>query len=163
MMLAGAFALLLSIALLAARRATTGTVVCALQAFLVALALAAAVPAAALLGFALNGIALPLCFRQFMPPEPPAPRRSPGFWLAAFAIVAVSLVVFHRLAAGAAIVLLGLLLVAQGPSPVLGLLSAQNGILLVAGSIPEMPPATLLASAVPLLPAMFLAESWLRR
>ncbi len=173
--LCGAFALILSFALLCQRRLRMAVWLCAAQALLVALAagLQATLPLAlfALAAFALNGLALPLALLRAGHRADGQPGVAPPVMvLPALLLVAVAVAVAMRLGIGTrtaalavalSIVLLGLLRSAGTPS--LGLLSAQNGFILAAGAIPGLPPLALAVVAVPCVPALMMALDWLRR
>ena len=180
--LAGSFALVAAVALLCAGRARTALHLCALQALLAAAAYGARGPgwaAIALVAFALNGVALPLILARLSDQRALAPviamRGGMTAWLAALALLLVSVVTFAQampggvnelLAAGSSIVVLGLLLAAQRAHPLaqaVGLLSSQNGIILVAAASPDLPLTAVLAFVVPFVPAMMAANAWLRR
>jgi hydrogenase-4 membrane subunit HyfE len=178
--LAGSFALLLAVALLCARRITTGLHLCALQALLASAAFAARgweFSAIALVAFALNGAVLPLALqrlseRRALPPVMAMRHGMIWAWLAALALLVASAAIFAQaapggaIAVGSSVVLLGLLFVVQRSHalvPALGLLAAQNGVLLVAAAVPGLPAVTLIAIAVPLVPAMMVANAWLRQ
>jgi hypothetical protein len=176
--LAGAFALVLAIALLCVRRTGTAVFVCAVQALLAAAALGASdwhVAIIALLAFALNGLALPLTLRRILRRpgmSPIANLRGRGVvsWLAALVLVAVSAAIFTQIRTaepGEALVLgSSIVLVAQRShplAPALGLLSSQNGLLLVASATPGLPLLALMVVVVPFVPALVLANAWLRQ
>jgi hypothetical protein len=174
--LAGAFALVLAIALLCVRRTGTAVFVCAVQALLAAAALGASDWHVAIIAL----LALPLTLRRILRRpgmSPIANLRGRGVvsWLAALVLVAVSAAIFTQirtaepgeaLVLGSSIVLLGLLLVAQRShplAPALGLLSSQNGLLLVASATPGLPLLALMVVVVPFVPALVLANAWLRQ
>jgi hydrogenase-4 component E len=184
--LAGALALALSFVMLFAERIDTVLRVCALQAMAAAVAAgaqgwaehAATLCFAALLAFALNGLALPLVLRWLAGRTtlPSAAGRRCGFAisaLAAAALVAVSVAGalrltqsgrFDPLALGLSILLLGLLLLALRPHPLLpalGLLSSQSGVVLAACGIPGLPLPSLVLAVVPLVPTLVAASVWL--
>jgi hydrogenase-4 component E len=183
--LAGALALALSFVLLFAERIDTVLRVCALQAVAAAVAAGAQGWAehtatlcfAALLVFALNGMALPLMLRRLARRTtlPSAAGRRCGFAISATVaavLVAVSVAgamrltqsgQFDPLALGLSILLLGLLLLALRSHPLLpalGLLSSQSGVILAACGIPGLPVPALLLAAVPLVPALVVASVW---
>jgi hydrogenase-4 component E len=184
--LAGAVALALSFVMLFAERIDTVLRVCALQAMAVAVAAgaqgwaehAATLCFAALLVFALSGMALPLVLRRFAGRTtlPLAAGRRCRFAISALAaavLVAVSVAgamrltqsgQFEPLALGLSILLLGLLLLALRSHPMLpalGLLSSQSGMVLAACGIPGLPVPALLLAAVPLVPTLVAASVWL--
>lgn len=174
--LAGALALALSIALWLARRIRIGAWVCAVQAVLAAMAMAAAgrLPVEiAIVAGALNGAALPFVIQGGGPAVLPAPARPALAWPAVFALLAATAAVFaklgepgHQAAFGAAVLLLGLGSFARAPAGAwraLGLLSAQNGIVLAAGGLPAVPLATAVAAAVPMIPMLVVGEKWVRQ
>jgi hydrogenase-4 component E len=184
--LAGAMALALSFVLLFAGRIDTVLRIGALQAMAAAVAAgaqgwaehAASLCFAALLAFALNGMALPLVFRRLAgrTTMPSAAGRRRGFAISATAaavLVAVSVAgamrltqsgQFDPLALGLSILLLGLLLIALRSHPLLaalGLLSSQSGMILAACAIHGLPLPALVLAAVPLVPALVAASVWL--
>ena len=184
--LAGAMALALSFVLLFAGRIDTVLRVCALQAMAAAVAVgaqgwaehAATLCFAALLVFALNGMALPLVLRRLAGRTtlPSAAGRRCGFAISALAaavLVAVSVAGAMRLtqsgrldplALGLSIMLLGLLLLALRSHPLLpalGMLSSQSGMVLAACAIHGLPVPALLLAAVPLVPTLVAASAWL--
>ncbi len=184
--LAGALALSLSFAALCAGRIGAVLRVCALQALAAALAAgaqgwaqhAASLYLAALLAFALNGLALPLLLLRLSGRTTmPSPIRwRYGFVVsvaAAFALVAASVAAvmrltegeqFELLALGLSVLLLGMLLLALRSHrllPALGLLSSQNGLVLAACAIPGLPPSALLLAVVPLVPSLVVMSVWL--
>ena len=184
--LAAALALALSFVLLFAERIDTVLRVCGLQAMAAAVATGAqgwaehAAPLcfAALLVFALNGMALPLVLRRIAERTtlPSAVGRRCGFAISALAaavLVAVSVAgamrltqngQFDPLALGLSILLLGLLLLALRSHPLLpalGLVSSQNGVVLAACAIHGLPLSALVLAAVPLVPALVVASVWL--
>ena len=170
---ASAAALLLSVGLLWARRIDTALQLCALQALAAAVSLGQVTPTAAILAFALNGVALPLAIaRRHRATMLEARGGAFLSWAVVLALVALTGVAFARVgadglvAAGVSVALLGLLLIALRAhplAPALGLLSSQNGLVMLAGAQSELPLPTALAVALPLVPALVLAESWQRR
>jgi hydrogenase-4 component E len=185
--LGGALALSLSFVVLFARRIGALLRICMLQALAAGVAAGAqgwarhdvSLCIAALLAFALNGLALPLALRRLIErAATPAPVRwRCGFaasTAAAFALVAASVARAMRLAdgqqfdllvLGMSILLLGLLLLAVRSHrmlPALGLLSSQNGVVLAACVIPGPPLSLLLVTVIPLVPSVALASLWLR-
>jgi hydrogenase-4 membrane subunit HyfE len=182
-LLAGACAVLLSVALVCMRRTAAALHVCALQALLAAVALELrgwGPIAAALLAFALIGVvALPLALRRLADRHNMSPVIAMRYgvvasWLAALFLLLITAATFTQLklgdatevlALGASVMLLGVLLVVQQShpmAPALGLLSSQNGLILVASAIPDLPLATTLVVAVPLIPALLAVNVWLR-
>jgi len=178
----GACVLLLSVALLCVRRFATALPVCALQSLLAAAALGVRgwQPAGvALLAFGLTGVAVPLALRRVMEQArmPPiiAIRDGASSWIAAMFLLVIAVAIFTQLrppvpgealVLGSCVVLLGLLMAAQGSHPLipaLGMLASQNGILLVAGSAPALPLPVLVVIALPVLPALLVADRWLRQ
>ena len=184
--LAGAMALALSFVLLFTERIDTDLRVCALQAMAAAVAAgaqgwaehAATLCFAALLAFALNGLALPLVLRRLAGRTtlPSAAGRRCGFAISALAaavLLAVSVAGTLRLtqsgqsdplALGLSILLLGLLLLALRSHPLLpalGLLSSQSGMILAACAIHGLPLPALVLAAVPLVPTLAAASEWL--
>jgi hydrogenase-4 membrane subunit HyfE len=176
---AGAFALVMSMALLCVGRAATAVPICTVQALLAAIVLAARgrePAAAACVAAALNGVALPLALRHLLhrPDMPTAiaiPDGATVSWVAAMVLLVASVAIFAQIAAGDALVvgssvmLLGLLLMAQREHPLVpafGLLSSQNGLLLVASAVPDLPSSALLVVATPLMPGLLVANTWLR-
>jgi hydrogenase-4 component E len=184
---AGALALSLSFAALLTRRIGALVRVCMLQALAVAVAAAtqgwarhdASLCVAALLAFALNGLAVPLALRRLIgratTPAPVGWRC--GFAASAataFALVAASVAgamrladegQFELLALGMSLLLLGLLLLAARSHrllPALGLLSSQNGVFLAACAIPDLPLSVLLLAVFPVVPSLAVASLWLR-
>lgn len=162
---AAVLATLLSIALLCTRRIETALWLCGLQGLCAAVTLGAAGSVFAPVVMILNGVAVPLvAWRMLTDTSPSAPPR--GSWLLAAVLLVVAAAAFggfgNGVSSGIAVVLLGLLLSAQGAS-VIGLLSAQNGVVLVAAAIPDLPLSSTLAVAIPLLPAICLGHAWLRR
>ena len=181
--LAGALALLLSIALLCARRTGTAVGTCAVQSLLVAAVLAAPGwrhASLAVVAFALSGVAIPLVLQRLRERSGMAPviamrRGDVVTWIAALVLLVATVATFTQVRVGGAtdalgfgvsITLLGLLLVARRPhplAPALGLLSAQNGLILVAGATTDLPLPALLVVIVPLVPALLAANAWLRQ
>ena len=184
--LAGAMALALSFVLLFTERIDTDLRVCALQAMAAAVAAgaqgwaehAATLCFAALLAFALNGLALPLVLRRLAGRTtlPSAAGRRCGFAISALAaavLLAVSVAGTLRLtqsgqsdplALGLSILLLGLLLLALRSHPLLpalGLLSSQSGMILAACAIHGLPLPALVLAAFPLVPTLAAASEWL--
>ena len=162
---AAVLAAMLSIGLLCARRIEIALGVCGLQGLCAAVALGAAGSAFAPAVLILNAIAVPLVAWHVLTDAAPS-VPPPGTWLLAAVLLVVAAAAFgsygNSVASGIAIVLLGLLLAAQGAA-VIGLLSAQNGVVLVSAAIPNLPPSSALAVAIPLLPAICLGHAWLRR
>ena len=162
---AAVLAALLSIGLLCARRIETVLWFCGLQGLCAAVALGAGGSVFAPVVLALNAVAVPfVAWRVLADAALTVP--SPRSWLLAAVLLVVAAAAFgnfgNGIASGIAVVLLGLLLAAQGTT-MIGLLSAQNGVVLVAAAIPDLPPASALAAAIPLLPAICLGHAWLRR
>ncbi len=162
---AAVLATLLSIGLLCARGIETALWVCGLQGLCAAVTLGAAGSVFAPAVLALNGVAVPLAaWRVLTDAALSAPRL--GSWFLAAVLLVVAAAGFgsfgNGIASGIAVVLLGLLLAAQGGTAI-GLLSAQNGVVLVAAAIPDLPLSSALAAAIPLLPAICLGHAWLRR
>ena len=162
---AAVLAALLSIGLLCARRIETALWVCGLQGLCAAITLGAAGSVFGPAVLVLNAVAVPLVAWRL--PTVAAPSTLPlGSWLLAAVLLVVAAAVFgsfgNGMASGIAVVLLGLLLAAQGATAI-GLLSAQNGVVLVAAAIPDLPLGSALAVAIPLLPAICLGHAWLRR
>jgi hydrogenase-4 component E len=182
----GALALTLSFATLFARRIAAVLALCTLQAVWVALAAGAqgwarqdaSLCLAALLAFALNGLALPLALRRLAArasTRPSIGRRygSVPAVTAAFALVAASLAgamrladgePFELLALGMSVMLLGVLPLAARAHrllPALGLLSSQNGVVLAACAVPGLPASILLLAAAPLVPSLVVIDLWL--
>ena len=168
---ASVMALLLSVALLSARRIGTAIGLVALQALCAAVASGAAGTAAvvALLG----GVALPLAMARFAAAPELAVRGHPlAAWMLAPAVLLASVATLtttapaQHEALGAAVTLLGLLLVGlrtHALAPALGFLSAQNGVVLAAVGTAGATLPTALAVSLPLLPALALADAWRRR
>ena len=180
---AGALALSLSFATLFVGQFAAALRVCVAQALAIALAAAAqgwalhsaSLCIAALLIFALNGIALPLALRRVIG-RTIAPRSIA--WRVGFVASAAAAVVmvaasaaavtrltqgeqFEVLTAGLSILLLNFLLLALRSHPLLpalGLVASQNGISLAACVIPRLPASTLLLAAIPLVPAIIVAS-----
>lgn len=181
--LAGALALLLSIALLCARRTGTAVAICATQALLVAALLGAPGwrhASLAFVAFALSGVAIPLALQRVLdrPGMAPAIAMRGGdvvTWISALVLLVAAVATFtqvrvsgasYALVFGASIALLGLLVAARRPHPLmpaLGLLSSQNGLILVAGATTDLPLPALLVVVVPLVPALLAANAWLRQ
>jgi hypothetical protein len=161
---AGDVALLLSIGLLCVRRIGLAIALCAVQALFAATSFCTTRPWMALLGLALNGIALPLATARMEKPTLVGGSDIVA-WLAAIAMLVASAEFFTGpVAAGASVVLLGLLLALRShAAPEIGLLSSQNGLVLVGAAHPDLPVPAALAIAVPLLPALLVADAWLRR
>jgi hydrogenase-4 membrane subunit HyfE len=185
--LASALALSLSFVMFFTRRIAALLRICTVQALAAAVAAGAqgwmrhdvSLCIAALLAFALNGLALPLALRRLVErATTPAPLRwRCGFaasTAAAFALAAASVAramllaggqQFEPLALGMAILLLGLLLLAVRSHrmlPALGLLSAQNGVVLAVCAISSPPLSVLLVAVIPLVPSLAVAGLWLR-
>jgi hydrogenase-4 membrane subunit HyfE len=181
--LAGALALLLSIALLCAIRTATAVRACAVQALLVAVVLGAPGwrhASLALVAFALSGVVIPLVLQRVLDRPGMAPSIAMrggdiATWIAALILLVATVATFTQvrvggasdaLVFGASIALLGLLMVARRPHPLmpaLGLLSSQNGLILVAGATADLPLPALLIVVVPLVPALLAANAWLRQ
>jgi len=161
---AGDAALLLSIGLLCVRRIGVAMVLCALQAVSAAASFCAMRPWMALLGLALNGIALPLAIIRAERTTLAAGKDLVA-WLPAIAVpVASAELLTGPVAAGMSVVLLGLLLALRSPAaPEIGFLSSQNGLVLVGAAHPDLPLSAAVAVALPLLPALLVANAWLRR
>jgi hydrogenase-4 component E len=171
--IAGAAALLLSVALLCVRRTGTAVLLCALQALVAAASLGEAAPSIALCAALLNGVALPLAAARLSGGAVATVRGnrivSGGVTLT---LVTAAGTIFARVAAGGlsavgvSVTLLGLwLLVVRSDAlaPAVGLLSSQNGLVLIAGVHPDLSLPAALAAAVPLVPGLVLADRWLRR
>jgi hydrogenase-4 component E len=186
--LAGAAALALSFATLAAGRVTGALALCMMQAAAVALAAAAqgwtrqagSLGIAALLAIALNGIALPLALRRLVGsgsmPGSIGERSglagsAAGACVLATAAVAGTMRLAEGepaalLAAGLSILLVGLLLpVARThpAAPAIGLLASQSGVILAACAMPGVPTPVPLLAALPLVPSLAAAGLWLQR
>jgi hypothetical protein len=179
--LAGALGLLLSVGLLCQNRAAPARWLCVTQAAIVAAGLgvqgiiggAPAVVIAAVLGFALNAVALPLALRRGAGATSAITAGTSVTLVAAVVLVAIALALAVRLDLGSrgeviglalAIVLLGLQRTALGADPgfrTLGLLAAQNGTLLAAAAMPDLPPLVLLVAALPIVPGLVAASAWL--
>lgn len=162
---AAVLAALLSIGLLCARRIETALWFCGLQGMCAAVALGASGSGFAPAVLVLNAVAFPVvAWRVLADPALSAP--SPRSWLLAAVLLVVAAAGFgsfgNGIASGITVVLLGLLLAAQGTT-MIGLLSAQNGVVLVAAAIPDLPLTSVVAAAIPLLPAICLGHAWLRR
>lgn len=170
---ATAAVLLLSVGLLCARQIGTCVQICAVQSLLAAITLSELAPAAAVLAFALNGVALPLSIARL--PADPALRWRGGTvasWLVVLAVLVATVALFNRLGAGThvsvggAMTLLGLLQIGLRRHPLalaIGLLAAQNGLILVAGADPAVSLPAAVASVLPLPAGMALAQVWLSR
>jgi hypothetical protein len=166
---AGAAALLLSVWLLLTRRADTALRLCTLQALSAAIPLGDRMPAAAVLAFALNGVALPLAVMRTKHTLTFATRGHVLLrWATASVLLVVTIVLLGNVGAsgtvatGTSVALLGLLLAGLRAHPTLCLLSSQNGLLLVASANPDLSVSAALAVAVPLIPGLVLAEAgWL--
>lgn len=158
-------AALLSIGLLWGRRTETTLWFVGLQGLCAAVTLGAGGSVFALAVLVLNAVAVPLVAWHMLTDTTPS-LPSPHSWLLAAVLLVVAAAGFgsfgNGIASGIVVVLLGLLLAAQG-STMIGLLSAQNGVVLVAAAIPDLPPSSALAAAIPLLPAICLGQAWLRR
>jgi hypothetical protein len=165
---AGAATLLLSVWLLLTRRVDTAARLCTLQALCAAVPLGDRMPAAAILAFALNGVALPSAVMRMRDTPMLVPRgRVLLRWAVAFVLLVVTIVVLGNVGAGGtvatgtSVVLLGLLMAGLRGHPTLYLLSSQNGLLLVASASPDLSVSAALAAAVPLIPGLVLADAWL--
>jgi cytochrome bd-type quinol oxidase subunit 2 len=165
---AGAATLLLSVWLLLTRRVDTTARLCTLQALCAAVPLGDRMPAAAILAFALNGVALPSAVMRMRDTPMLVPRgRVLLRWAVAFVLLVVTIVVLGNVGAGGtvatgtSVVLLGLLMAGLRGHPTLYLLSSQNGLLLVASASPDLSVSAALAVAVPLIPGLVLANAWL--
>ena len=163
--------LLLSVALLSARRIDTAIRLGATQALFAAVASGEAATAVTVL--VLSAGALPLAMAR-LDPAPDLTGRGHALLCctAALAVLLATIAVLGQVgpgeivAIGASVTLLGLLLIALRAhtlAPALGLLSAQNGLVLVASANVDLPLPATLAVAVPLIPALMLADIWLRR
>ena len=163
MSVAAALVLLLSLAMMWARRGAAAIWLCAAQGVCAGAALALAGSPVALLAVALNGIAMPLALGRV---DVVPVRQRIVSWAVALALLLVAIAVLAKVGAGdvmalgTAVLLLGLLS-ARG-APALGLLSAQNGLIVVASAMPWLPPQDLLVVALPVVPAMLLANAWSR-
>jgi hypothetical protein len=165
--LAVAGTLLLSVALLCVGRSMTAISICAVQSLLAASVLGQTLALPAVLAAAFNAIAMPLALAE------PLKQRVSGVmgWgtVAVTSIVALALfgsLGAGRIAAGAAVVLLGLLLPGMRRHAIaasVGLLSSQNGLVLVAGARPDLRLLAAIAVAIPISPALALAARWLPR
>jgi hypothetical protein len=170
--LAIAITLLLSVALLCVRRFGTALLICAAQALFAACVLGRTIAPAAVLAVAFNGIALPLVLARLAGSDPLDQRVSGMFAWGVVAVTAVAALALFgglgagRFAAGAAVVLLGLLLSPMRQhalATAVGLLSSQNGLVLVAGTRPDLRLLAAIVVAIPISPALALAARWLPR